>query len=1016
MAIQRQSIPINFSQGLDLKTDPFQVAPGKFLSLQNVVFSKGGLLQKRNGFGQLPSLPDNSNTFLTTFNGNLTAIGNAINAYSAGTSGWINKGVTQPIELSTLPLIRNNLNQSQLDTAFASNGTMCVVYSESTPVASTTATKFKFAVLDATTGQNILAPQFITQQVASGLAVLYAPRVFSLGNYFIIAFGAGTKLQYIPISQSAARVVASATDISSVYQPYSNGSFDGVVTSNNLYLAWNGASSAGLKASYLTSTLSQGNVVTITSTDSTIVSICADTTTQKIWSTSYSSASGIGKVVNFNTSLVTSFAARSFIVSSTVVSNIAPSAMGGICNIKYEVVNNYAFDATVPSNYISQTYANSAGSVTAHSEVVRSVGLASKAFLMNSTSYFLSAYQSPYQPTYYLMNSSGGVVSRLAYSNGGGYVTTGLPSVHTDGPEARVGYLIKDLIQSVNKDTNTPTGTQVAGIYSQLGCNLANFNFTSDSIYSNEVGSNLNLTGGMLWAYDGFALTEQNFNYWPESLKAGASFGLGSLSAQTYNYQATYEWTDNQGNAFRSAPSIPLSVTVSSANSSATINVPTLRLTYKTANPVKIVLYRWSAAQQTYYQVTSIAQPILNSTTQDSVSFTDQLPDASILGNNIIYTNGGVVENTCAPACNAFTLWQSRLWLVDAEDPNLLWFSKEIIDETPVEMSDLFTFYVAPTTGAQGSTGPITALSSMDDKLIVFKENAIYMINGLGPDNTGANSQFGEAVFVTSTVGCANQKSIVFTPNGLMFQSDKGIWLLGRDLSTQYIGAPVETYNSYTIKSALNIPGTNQVRLTLTNNDQTYVTLMYDYYFNQWGTFVNIPAISSALYQSKHTYINSRGEAFQEAAGSYLDGSNPTLMSFTTSWFNLAGLQGFERAYFFYLLGTFISPHKLSVGIAYDYNPSPSQSDIISPDNYNGVYGSDTLYGGSSPYGGAPTREQWRVFLEKQKCQAFQITLTEVFDSSYGTVAGAGFTLSGLNLVVGAKGTYPRLAPGKSVG
>ena len=74
----------------------------------------------------------------------------------------------------------------------------------------------------------------------------------------------------------------------------------------------------------------------------------------------------------------------------------------------------------------------------------------------------------------------------------------------------------------------------------------------------------------------------------------------------------------------------------------------------------------------------------------------------------------------------------------------------------------------------------------MDDKLIIFKKDAIYYITGTGPDNTGANGTFSDATFITSTVGCANPSSIVLMPNGIMFQSDKGIWLLDRQLGTTY--------------------------------------------------------------------------------------------------------------------------------------------------------------------------------------------------------------------------------------
>ncbi len=138
-------------------------------------------------------------------------------------------------------------------------------------------------------------------------------------------------------------------------------------------------------------------------------------------------------------------------------------------------------------------------------------------------------------------------------------------------------------------------------------------------------------------------------------------------------------------------------------------------------------------------------------------------------------------------------------------------------------------------------------------------------------------------------------------------------------------------------------------------------------------------------------------------------------MSFTTGWINLAGVQGYQRAYEMYFLATYITPHKLNVQIAYDYNSSPTQSSLIEPNNFNGPYGSDTLYGGSSPYGGNSNIEQWRVFLEQQQCQSLQITVDESFDPSFGTVAGAGLTLSGINFVVGLKKAYPRLRQGAAV-
>ncbi len=349
---------------------------------------------------------------------------------------------------------------------------------------------------------------------------------------------------------------------------------------------------------------------------------------------------------------------------------------------------------------------------------------------------------------------------------------------------------------------------------------------------------------------------------------------------------------------------------------------------------------------------------------------------------------------------------------MDSEDRNLLWFSKQVIENTPVEMSDLFTIYVPPTTAAQGSTGPMTAISVMDDKLIIFKRNAIYYINGAGPDNTGANNQYSQPIFVTSTVGCANQKSIVFMPEGLMFQSDKGIWLLGRDLQTVYIGADVEQYNDGLVESAQNIPATNQVRFIL----DTGFTLMYDYFYHQWGTFQGVPAVSSTIFQELHTFINSYQEVYQESIGSYLDGSLPVLMSFKTGPIRLGELQNYQRAYFFYLLGTYRTPHKLVINISYDYSNDPSQSVILSPNNFAPNYGDSSPLGQGTPLGGPPTLEQFRIFFENQRCQAFSISLQEIYDGTFGVPAGAGLTISGINAVCGFKKGYVPIPSAQSYG
>ena len=1084
--LQKQTMNINFAQGLDTKSDPKQIPIGKFSSLVNSIFTKGGLLQKRNGFGSLPSLPDTSALYCTTFNGDLTAIGTSIEAYSTSSKSWYQRGSIQPLLFGTpVPLIRNNLNQIQSDSVTAPNGFVCTVYTE---LQSDGLTKiYRYVVADSVTGQNIVAPTTIS----TADATFGTPRVFLSDSYFIVVYTRKVTtvyhLEFFAISTTNPSNVTSPADISTSYTPASTVAFDGYVLNGVLYLAWNGASTSGIKMAYVASNLSVSASVTRDGSHTgTMVSVCADVQAGIVYAAYWDSGTENGYVLAVDGQL-NSVLAATLIIPGVTVNNIVTAAQNGFVSTTYEAPASYGYNAT-PTHRLINISCSQSGTPSSAATFLRSVGVASKMFIVNGVIYLIAAYQDIYQNTYFLTDLFGHVIARWAYGNGGGYQVTGNPSVTVYGSEFQVSYLFADQIQAVNKGTAVPSGDPVSGVFTQTGINLATLTIGTSNISTAEIGTNLNITGGFLWAYDGYLPVEQNFFLYPYPVGATTDasavtptgtvtsgsnvvtavsdmtgVGLGALitgtaipanqtvtsfsvdnstitfgpltatgthaaetitvtgnisTAQDYYYVAIYSWTDNQGNRFQSATSIPIKQTTTGTTSTNIVYVPTLRLTYKTANPVKIELYRWSTAQQVYYQVTSINQPTLNSVLVDSVTIVDALSDASILGNSILYTTGGVVEDTAGPASSAVTLFDDRLWMIDAEDPNLLWFSKQVIEATPVEMSQLLTLYVAPTLSAQGSTGAMKCLAAMDDKLIIFKKDAIYYINGSGPDNTGANSQYSQPIFITSSVGCSNPQSIVLMPQGLMFQSDKGIWLLGRDLQTQYIGAPVEEFNDTIIQGAVGVPATNQDRFT----SQGGTAQMYDYYYGQWGTFTNVPASSSTLFEGLHTYISPLGQVFQETPNTYLDGTNPVLLSIETGWINLAGLQGYQRAYAFYLLGQYFTPFTLICSVAYDYNESPIQFTTINPTNFAPNYGSpesngqNTVYGSDTPMGGAGNVLNWRVFLKKERCTAIKIALQEIYDPSFGVPAGQGFSLSGLQVICGIKSPFRPISSAHSVG
>jgi hypothetical protein len=996
MALTKTPISMNFGKGLDTKTDKNQVALGNMLELENAVFNKGGLLTKRKGFDQLPSLSDATAKYVTTHNSNLVALGDSLQTYSDNTLNWTTKGSFQDVKLETDILVRNTSSQLNVDTAVAVNGAACSVYLDADGFS-------YYALSDAETGE------VIQSGIKLETGALFA-RVGVVGTNFIIVYVIGTLLKFIavPIYDVASPTIPDSlqSDIKLTSQ-----AFDIAIYNNILYYAYHSnVGGDALRVGSINGALLPGVTRTKLAVVPSIISICVDQDLNQVWISYWSSTNKISYSVLSNLDLG-ALGAATQILPALPVNHLTSASSAGICQNFFQITNTYSF-SSVRSDYITKVTINNTLVASTPTTIRLGVGLQSKAFSIQGAVYLNINYGGSFQPSYFTINANGEIVCKLASGNGISYALNQvLPQGNVNGTSVSFGYLLKTTLAPVNKNVSA---SSASGVYSQVGINLALITLNSGNITTTEIGTNLRITGGLPWLYDGNLPVEDGFFIWPEDITATITGAGAGLSAQTYFYQVTYEWTDGNSNIQRSAPSVPLKVIVG-ATSIVTLNIPTLRLTYKeNPNNVRIVVYRWSTAQQIFYQVTSVPTPIANDPDINSVSYVDSAPDAQIIGNLILYTTGGVIENIQAPASTASTLYKSRMFLVDAENPNLLWYSKQVIQNTSVDMSDLQTIFVPPTTGAQGSTGPITALSVLDDKLIIFKRNAIYYLVGTGPDATGANNDFSDVVFISSTIGCANPDSIVFSPLGLMFQSDKGIWLLGRDLNTQYIGAAVEQYNADAVIASLNILGTNQVRFSLASG----VTLMYDYFFQQWATFNNIPNLSGTLYKDKHTFINKYGEVYTESATSYQDGGKPVLMRFKTGWVKLAELQGYQRFYFMYMLATYVTPHTLHFGLAYDYNPSITQDLVINPDNFAGYYGNDPLFGNESPYGGDTTGnvEQWRMFPTQQTCQSFQITMQEYYDSSLGAPPGEGLTISGLNLVVGVKKGYTTLKPSNSVG
>lgn len=483
----------------------------------------------------------------------------------------------------------------------------------------------------------------------------------------------------------------------------------------------------------------------------------------------------------------------------------------------------------------------------------------------------------------------------------------------------------------------------------------------------------------------------------------------GSIGAGTRQYFLVYEWTDAQGQFHTSAPSAPFTAvngnrTISGApnvaqtgasNNAPTLSswellCPTLRVTRR--DNVNIGVFRTIADEQGGGQVAYRIGNIPNNPAVDSVAFLDTLSDAAILTGDVLYTSGGELENISpAPALTLVrhpTPTSERVWLIDQDDPDLLWFSKEYQPGYAVAWSPELSLRIDKT------GGPTVAAATIDTSLALFKANSIFLVVGAGPDATGSpQSGSYTAQRVSSDVGCVSQDSVVLTNLGLMFQGAKGICLLDRSGNVSYIGAPVESYTlTGLVTSAVLSPDQGRVRFAT----DAEVTLVYDIQIGEWSVYTygsNHALELSTSGANVYTWVDDSGDVYQETPGTYVDpGATLVAMRVQTPWLHPGdAIQGFVRCWELLVLGQYLSAHGLTVEVAIDEDPTVVQTLTYTPPGSN--------------------VEQFRAHLGAagtfdQKCQSIRFTITET-----PSVAGAGLVLQALQLKVGVKGTNRKVGP-----
>lgn len=614
-------------------------------------------------------------------------------------------------------------------------------------------------------------------------------------------------------------------------------------------------------------------------------------------------------------------------------------------------------------------------STVACNVLLRNHGLASKPFVSNNEVMVTVVSDSTTQGTFYVVAADGHIASRFLVGDATGVrakvtlpFVNALPGGTFEVATEREG----------NVEIDASDGKY--SITRRIGLNETSLEFNGTPV-TVTLASNLLTAGARGFIYDGNAVYEQGFDSRPEVKSATDSGSPGVITPGTYQYAFTYEWTDNFGQVQSSGASDLLNFNNATGNV-VTFVVTKLQTTLKQS--VRIVGYRSavdpdaSSGTIILQRFTSAIVPYVNDQASDVIVISDNSFNADVLVAPALYSSTGELADTPIPPCTIVEVFKQRVFCAGLEDPSQLAYSKLANrDGVAVEFSSKLTL---PTNaGGDLASGPVTALKAMDDKLIIFKRSSISIIAGDGPDNTGGGSDYGLPQLVSSDVGCTDPRSLVLIPEGVMFDSSDGIYLLDRSMQVSYIGAPVESTNGQRIVGATLTPNTNQARFACSDGP----TLVFDYIAKQWSHFTYPTLEGSTVWNDAYVITDTGGRVYVEDPSSFTDAGAPIKLKLRTGWIAGSGILGFSRIRNLWLLGKYVGPHQLVASVEYDgqegsgYTTTFDSTSIINATAYGtGPYG-------VGAYGGSPLPYQLGWTLPRQKCRSLRITIEDSQSSGF---------------------------------
>lgn len=458
---------------------------------------------------------------------------------------------------------------------------------------------------------------------------------------------------------------------------------------------------------------------------------------------------------------------------------------------------------------------------------------------------------------------------------------------------------------------------------------------------------------------------------------------LPVLELGTREYCALASWTDAKGRIQRSQVCMPSAATTVNGLAN-TVTVPMVNITERDAltnldaniHPAQIEVYRTQVSSSIFYRV-AVVTNVVNG---DDVAITDRSPDAEISANETLYTTGGVVENWPTIGCNLVASHQGRVFVATADG--------KVFFSAYCQSGEGLAFAAEYQVETEHVRGALTALLSLDDKLVIATATTYAVLAGVGPEATGL-PPYDSPMLVGSGIGPISQRACARTPDGVIMVTAHGAQLFNRGLSLSYVGIQAETDvpGSASWYAAAFHPVKNQVRLFADS-----LATVYDW------TLAGPPGRASQVF--KWTYSTTIVAAAISAGSLYMLGSDGVV------YLADVGTSDAGTAYQEYVQLSVVSPvgpnawgriyaMRLACTIA-----ASGVLKVVFTSEENNLSSTDTNTI-TAPSGGLQ-----HVIAKPRygKCSIMQIWIGENAAST-----GAGITLDAIGLLVGNKGGLGRL-------